>query len=198
MSFSCINNYISYFNRILTKNCSGIFYFCKLRKMILKRLIKYLLGLFSVLLFLTATTGVRVYSHYCSTASVERVSLIEYLAECERHSKLPEAAHFNEQKSCCSKSKHCKTKPVKDDCCSNDSQFFKISDVFNTPSQEQRKLEPKEFNIEFVDFALVDEVFKIDIVSNLIIDSFHPPPPKSGKQLIVFLQHQKSDPNPIA
>ncbi len=164
----------------------------------MNRLIKYLLGVFSVVVFLTATTGIRVYSHYCSSAAVANTSIIESLATCGHHAESSETNPSDDEKSCCSINSHCETpQPIEDDCCSNESQFFRFSDDFTTSSEEQWKVNPKEISIANTVISIVNESIENSVFSNSLYEVFHPPPSKSGKQLIVFLQQQKTDPDPI-
>ena len=165
----------------------------------MNRLFKYLLGIFSVVVFLTATTGVRVYSHYCSSAAVANTSIIESLATCDLHAGSSKTVPLNAEKSCCNTDSHCETpQPVKDNCCSNESYFFKISDDFTAQSESHWKVNPREISVANTFIPLINESVEKGHFSNGLILAFHPPPPKSGKQLIVFLQQQKTEPNPIA
>jgi len=165
----------------------------------LNNFFKYLFGLFSVVLFITATTGVTVHSHYCSSDAVANISIIESLATCGHHAESTEPNPSIEGKSCCQIDSQCKTLQVdKDDCCSNESEFYRVSDDFTTSSEEQWKVISKEISIVNTVISIVNESIEKSIFSNGLIEIFHPPPSKSGKQLIVFLQQQKTDPDPIA
>ncbi len=165
----------------------------------MNNLLKYLFGIFSVLVFLAATTGITVYSHYCSSSEVEETSLFKSLAECEHYTKSSKTIQSKTGKSCCHADSHCEApQAVKDDCCSNESQFFRVSDDFTTSSEEQWKVNPKEISIANAVLPIDNESIENRNFSIDLITAFHLPPPKSGKQLIVFLQHQKTDPDPIA
>lgn len=163
----------------------------------MKSLFKYLLGAFSVLLFLVATTGVRMYSHHCSTSNTEHSSLFESLAICDNHNQAVEKVETVDTHSCCSQKSHPETpKPVKDDCCDDDSQFYKISVDFDLPIEGQGKLTAKELPVLSDSFTTKIGSTENDAISKWFIELYHPPP-KSGKTLIVFLHQQKTDP-PIA
>jgi len=164
----------------------------------LKTLLKYLLGVFSVVVFLTATTGVRVYSHYCSSEAVANTSIIESLAPCEHYADKILSTQTKAEKSCCHSDSHCEVPQAdKDDCCSSESQFFRVSDDFTIPAEEQWKVSPKEIIVAIILMQINNLSIENTHSSNGLISVFHSPPPISGRKLIVFLQQQKTDPNPI-
>lgn len=149
-------------------------------------------------MFIAATTGIRLYSHHCFTTDVEHASLIKSLATCDEHANDEGNTENCETKSCCNSEGESEPLPLDNNCCHDDSRYLKVTDdfIFTSSSYEKDQNTKLLFDVKpLIDLRI--QSVQADI-KDVVINPFHPPPPKSGKTLIVFLQHQKADPNPIA
>lgn len=164
---------------------------------VFKSLLTYILTLFSIVLFLTATTGVKMYSHYCSMSNTEHSSLFESEATCGHHT-LSEEVKPLEKKSCCSIQLQTETSADTDkDCCTDDSQYYRIAIAFDLPTVENKNLLPKEIVLfSAQNLSIEESIESLDNESR--INEIVYPPPRFGKELLLSIQQQKTEPAPLA
>lgn len=116
---------------------------------------KKVFSIFIVIVFLTSAMGLTINAHYCGM-KLRSVSLTE--------------------KDCC-----CEAVPAeeKDDCCTNEIKYIKITDIYSPASQ---------FQAEKVDIALALGcfVFPSSLVIRTSYFAFQSPPPKFSDPVIAF------------
>ena len=154
----------------------------------MKDLIKQLAGFILMLAFIWATTGITVYSHYCSKSDSVSKSLFLKDAECGHHDE------EIQKQSCCSEKISCHSEGDNTNCCVTQKQVFRLASSFDIPGEKQK--------IKIVDFKLLNynvlqvegqKVFTCDYYNN--IDK--PPPETYGKRLVIAIRQQKIAPAPI-
>jgi len=160
--------------------------------MSLKIFITYLFSFFSVAAFLGVTSGFTIYTHYCTDTSIINHSLLESQIECN-HKTIETTHEVHDMQSSCTS--HCTIESQSDECCTDNEQFYKISDVFNLTS-------PPEEEIFKHSYAVISAF----ILLNLEIEDFYKesvftfslPPPLSGKQIVLLYHQLKIVPDLIA
>jgi len=153
-----------------------------------KKLISVLTGIILVLAILWATTGITVYSHYCSLSDSVNTSLFLEGADCEHHEDDIEA------QACCVEKTNCETNAADTDCCATQKQVFKLASSFNIPDDSQKV---KIIDIRLFDHTLlwIEEAEVIE--KNLFQLSDKLPPGSYGKELLLSLHQQKIAPAPV-
>jgi hypothetical protein len=154
----------------------------------MKQLNVIVISVILLISFLWASTGVTVYSHYCSLSDSVNTSIFLDDANCDHHDEQLAAA------SCCEKNKSCTSEMNDTDCCDTQKQVFRIASLFNLPDKS-KKLD----NIDVVllthyltDFEVTDE-----LDSELPPNTEQQPPGSYGKELLLTIQQQKIAPAPI-
>ncbi|RLD46877.1 MAG: hypothetical protein DRI88_06920 [Bacteroidetes bacterium] len=151
----------------------------------MKNLIKLITGFLLLLSVLWSTTGITVYSHYCSESKGVIRSLFVNYAKCEHHEKNPA------MKSCCKEEKRsCQTENADSDCCATQKQVFKLASVYTIPGEKQQ--------VKIFDFKLF-EYKEIQVEEHIVfIENFKTmkelPPGNFGKKLVLAIQQQKITP----
>lgn len=151
----------------------------------MKKLISVLTGIILLFAFLWATTGVTVYSHYCSLSDSVNTSLFLEDADCEHHEEGIEA------QSCCAEETSCETNTADTDCCATQKQVFKLASSFNIPDDSQK--------VKIIDIRLFDHTL-LWIEEPVVIEKDHVqlsdklPPGSYGKKLLLALHQQKIAP----
>jgi len=144
-----------------------------------------------MVIFLIATLGFTIYSHHCNSSGQTYSSLFEDSIEdadpCHHESKAVQ--------TCCSVSSSCETPEIESECCSNFELFIRADIVLNVPSDNSENIVSDIMLFES-DFELFDE----NELNNKVNDTkgYSLPPPKSGADLILFLNHQKISPEHIS
>lgn len=98
----------------------------------MKKLISLITSFILFVAFLWATTGVTVYSHYCSESEDIYKSIFVEDANCEHHEV------DNEIESCCAEKSTCNSGIADSDCCATQKQVFKLALSFNIPGEFQK------------------------------------------------------------
>ena len=145
---------------------------------------------FSVAAFLGVTSGFTVYSHYCIDTAIINHSLIESQATCNHHEVT--TCEVQPIHSCCKTDNYIATNSHNS--CSDNKEFYKISDVYNinTPSDEEIEKHSYAIISSFVLLNLELEIFNGEPITN-----YNLPPPLSGKQIVILFHQLKTDPTPI-
>lgn len=160
----------------------------------MKKRLKYIASITTVVVFLLSTSGFTIYSHHCSIkGSSYSVSTSYTLSDCNTCGD--EIQPSKPVASCCSAKQKCSTESNTNNCCSDEKQFVKIEVDYNIPAEIDH-LQPIIIDIFELSLMVYD-------INNLIINheknsNYSLPPPKTGNDIIVFLSRQKTDPSPIA
>lgn len=137
--------------------------------------------------FLWGSTGITVYSHYCSLSDSVNTSLFVDDADCDHH--IEKAV----TQSCCDEKKSCSSEMEDTDCCATQKQVFKLVSVFDVPGEKQQ--------IKIVDFKLFECKKTIFEEKDIYVGEFKIPeelPPGSfGKKLLLAIHQQKIAPAPL-
>lgn len=141
---------------------------------------------FAVVLFLTATSGFTLYTHYCSDTEIQKQSLIASQITCEHNSDVP---------SCSCTSNICLNTSKSDNCCSDVKHFFKVTDFFNLPSVPQEDI---CFNSHTIITLLALLNIEHEKYYEEPVSLYSLPPPKSGKNIVLLFHQLKTDPDTIA
>ena len=141
-----------------------------------------------LLAFLWASTGVTVYSHYCSLSDSINTSIFLDDADCDHHIETAAA------QSCCEEKRSCSTEMNDTDCCDTQKQVFRIASLFNLPDKSKKLV-----SIDFILLAhcLIDIEIADELISELSPKTEHQPPGSYGKELLLAIQQQKIAPAPI-
>jgi hypothetical protein len=138
--------------------------------------------------FLWASTGVTVYSHYCSLSDSVNTSLFIDDADCEHHTEQATT------QSCCVEKKSCSSEMNDTDCCATQKQVFRIASLFNLPDQNKKLIDIK---VAVTEHILKDFEETEDFNSRIIQNTELRPPDIYGKELLIAIQQQKIAPAPI-
>ena len=157
--------------------------------MSLKILITYLFSFFSIAAFLGVTSGFTVYTHYCNDTEIIVHSLIESQVACN-HMTNDSNHEMHDVLSGCSTD--CQLESNSNECCSDNKQFYKISDVFNISSPPEEEIY-KHTYVVISAFVLLN--FEIAVFYKEPVSTYSLPPPLSGKQIVVLYHQLKTDPN---
>lgn len=144
-----------------------------------------------LVLFLTTTSGITIYSHYCSTSLVQKQSLIESLANCGIHDE-PIDHSKNNASPCCKTDYSCKKPTTPGDCCSDLNQYFKITDLY-VPSSEI----DTDQNISTLEIIMkyVADISDSRLYTEKEILNYSLPPPRTGKQKVLLFHQLKTAPD---
>ncbi len=135
----------------------------------------------SVAVFLAVTSGFTVYTHYCSSTTLKQQSIIESHNLCKHD--IDSASLHNVMDYC---DDNCCAEPESNDCCTNNKEYHKISDVFVPPTI----IEDDKITVNLVITVILSNInFEIERFNTEPEPTFNLPPPLSGKQ-IVLLYHQ--------
>lgn len=153
-------------------------------KISVKNIINLITGFILLLSVLWSTTGITVYSHYCSESKGVNKSLFVEDAKCEHHEK--DLA----MKSCCEDKNSCQTENTDSDCCATQKQVFKLASIYTIPGEEQ--------HVKIIDFKLF-EYKEIQVEENVVLVENYKtlkelPPGNYGKKLVLAMQQQKIAP----
>jgi hypothetical protein len=153
-----------------------------------KKLINVITGSILLLAFLWATTGVTVYSHYCSLSDSINTSIFLDDADCEHHED------GIETQSCCAEETSCETNTADTDCCATQKQVFKLASSFNIPDDSQK--------VKVIDVRLFEPILlwieEADGTENNDLQQAEKLPPGNyGKELLLALHQQKIAPAPL-
>lgn len=148
---------------------------------------KIITGFVLLFAFLWATTGITIYSHYCSESENINKSLFVADAGCDHH----EEDVIIE--SCCSEKKSCSEDATDSDCCATQKQIYKLASIFILPGEKQQ--------IEILDFKLLEyKEILIEENDDLVCEISIPeelPPGNYGKKLVLAIHKQKIAPAPV-
>lgn len=160
----------------------------------MKILIKYLLSFFSVALFLLATSGFTVYTHYCSDTAKKKQSLIASQIACSHKSDVSKSYEIHDLLSSCCTANTCHTASEPNECCTDANQFYKLTNVFNLPTVIE---EEKCFSSHAMMTSLVLLNNELEKFYEESESYYSLPPPISGKQLVILYHQLKTDPDTI-
>jgi len=146
------------------------------------------MGVTSLIAFLWATTGVTVYSHYCSLSDSVNTSLFVDDADCDHHTERAVT------QSCCDEKKSCSSEMEDTDCCATQKQVFKIASLFNAPENSKKVIVLNIILLEhiMIHFEKIDDLHTKDLPSTEQL-----PPGIYGKELLLTIHQQKIAPAPI-
>jgi hypothetical protein len=148
-----------------------------------------IMGLILLVAFLWATTGVTVYTHYCSLSDSVNTSIFLEDADCGHHNKQAVT------QSCCAEKNACESNSAETDCCATQKQFFKLAASFNIPDDSQ-KVKIIDIRLFFnLDLLWIQEAEVIEKEHIQLTDKL--PPGSYGKELLLALHQQKIAPAPI-
>lgn len=175
---------LTWFKNYLTNRHKIFCYFCTINKDSVKKLISILTGIILLLAFLWATTGVTVYSHYCSLTDSVNTSLFLEDADCEHHDEEVEV------QSCCAEKTSCETNTAGTDCCATQKEVFKLASSYTIPGEEHQ--------VKIIDFKLF-ECKELQVEEKVILVENYKtlkelPPGNFGKKLVLAIQQQKIAP----
>ncbi len=157
----------------------------------MKILIKYLLSFFSVAVFLAVTSGFTVYTHYCNDTATKKQSIVASQASCEHHNDVANSYNAYDVLSSCATGCHMSSES--DECCTDEKQYYKISDDFIIPSVI---VEDKGGFCPVITTTLGKLKLNFDRSFKESESTYSLPPPLSGKNIVLLYHQLKTDPDP--
>ena len=148
-----------------------------------------MLSFLSVAAFLAVTSGFTVYTHYCTDTTLKKQSIVASQATCEHDHNVSKSHYMHDLLSSCST--NCNL--ISDECCTDEKQFFKLSDVFILPTVT---VEEKCFSTYTITTTLDHLKLELESSINEPISIYSLPPPISGKQKVLLYRQLETDPDP--
>ena len=154
----------------------------------MKQISNIIASVLLLLAFLWASTGITVYSHYCSLSDSVNTSIFLDDADCDHHMEKKAA------QSCCEEKKSCSTEMNDTDCCDTQKQIFRIASLFNMPDKSKKLVYIDVILLAhyLIDFEIADE-----LISEPFPNTEQQPPGCYGKELLLAIQQQKIAPAAI-
>lgn len=162
----------------------------------MKKAILHIMSLFTLVVFLFASTGVGIYHHYCSAQDLAEASLYVESFSCSHHNET-DTEILNGNNSCCSS--HCtdhetdnKVLSVNEsDCCETTLEIVRLDDIEFIQS-EKPVINSSPIFSETVIFGFYEPK------QNLLLEPTgyyveSPPPLLYGKDFLHFIQSLKMD-----
>ena len=155
----------------------------------LKNIIKYLFSFLCIAAFLAVTSGFTVYTHYCNDTEIKQHSIVSNVT-CQHNHDISKSHNIHDILSSCNED--CNIESESNECCTDEKQYYKISDMFILPSV-------------IVEDSYISSYAIIISLDNLNADKFYKesepafslPPPLSGKQIVLLYQQLKTSPIPL-
>ena len=158
----------------------------------MNRLINYIFSICVFVVFLLSTSGFTIYSHNCSeTGTSYSYSFIKTQDNCNQCNT---SSQYNiEKEGCCETTPNCELEINTSNCCTSDGRYMKIVVEFIVPANDGTDLMD---SLEKIELTLFDKVSKvlIPIEYNTLNSSL--PPPKTGAEIVIFLNQRKTSPSP--
>jgi hypothetical protein len=153
----------------------------------LKDLIKYSVNIIAISLLLLSTTGITVYSHYCSidgNSKSYRLALSDI-----NSSECNDSDFHNETSDCCSTK--CNDQEL-NGCCKKDTDYLIIRAEYIVPQETDIS---KTVICSILSLRSFVEKEKNIVVDNDVINSFDQPPPLTGSEITIRFSNLKIAPS---
>ena len=145
----------------------------------------------SVAAFLAVTSGFTVYTHYCSDTTTKKQSIVASQATCEHKHDISKLHDGHNILSSCAT--NCHIDSESNECCTDEKQYYRISDVFILPSII---VEYKSFSSHAITTTLGHLKLELERFFKESESTYSLPPPLSGKQIVLLYHQLKTDPDP--
>ncbi len=155
----------------------------------MKSILKHIVSFALSFVLLMSISGITVYSHYCNDSGFEKSSLIQDLASCEHDETL---THKHNSEHYCTENISCETEQKSNDCCDTSEKQIKLFVEFNIIKQHKKVKPVFDFIFEELIFSPLENNF-VDNIQPIEISEIEA---ATGKQLLVFLNQLKTEPNP--
>jgi hypothetical protein len=161
------------------------------------KLFRQILAILFALVVLVTTSGLNIYTHYCSCSQLFEVSVTAFGDDCCEE-KNHQICHLDatEGSSCCASHSYETENSAHacaiDGCCTYTHEYLKISENFDRPGTIMLQVFQTEAPADLFTQTYYDDIDKFAITQ--IVNNTSPPPLLVGKTFVVFTRSFKIAP----